>query len=178
MQSMGVLSLNHDITTSFGPSHTPIIIQSALDLLRHKSVRVDPYAHSQQIRMWDTLHGGFEPQPWHFNIIHSQLHPNLNKIHPRPAQAQQCKGGPVCSSTACQGAKTLCIYIIWMRNAVHKSTGVWILNHDITAKLLGFSQTPIFIKSTLNMLRHNSVRVDPYAHPQHVKVLKHFIYIW
>jgi len=25
--------------------------------------------------------------------------------------------------------------------------------------------------------RHNSVRVDPYAHPQHIKVLKHFVYI-
>jgi hypothetical protein len=23
-----------------------------------------------------------------------------------------------------------------------------------------------------------SVRVQPYTHPQHIKVLKHFVYIW
>ena len=53
-----------------------------------------------------------------------------------------------------------------------QSTGVWSLNHDITTSL-GLSPTPIFLK----LHRRNSVRVDPYAHSQHIKVLKHFVYI-
>ncbi len=57
-----------------------------------------------------------------------------------------------------------------------QSMGVWRLNHDITASL-GLSPTPIFLKSTPDLRRCNSVRVHPYAHPQHIKVLKHFVYI-
>ena len=57
------------------------------------------------------------------------------------------------------------------------SKWVWSLNHDITTSLrLGLS--PIFLKSTPDLHRCNSVRADPYAHPQHIKVLKHFVYIW
>ena len=43
---------------------------------------------------------------------------------------------------------------------------------------LGLSHTPIIQKSTTpDLHRHNSVRVDPYAHSQHIKVLKHSAYI-
>ncbi len=45
--------------------------------------------------------------------------PKFPKIHPCPAQAQQCKGGPLCLFTAYQGAKTLCIHMIWMWDEVH-----------------------------------------------------------
>ncbi len=55
-------------------------------------------------------------------------------------------------------------------------TGVWSLNHDITTSL-GLRPTPIFLKSTADLQRRNSVRVHPFAHPQHIKVLKHFLYI-
>ena len=37
--------------------------------------------------------------------------------------------------------------------------------------------TPIFLNSTPGLHRRNSVRVHPYAHPRHIKVLKHFVYI-
>ena len=37
--------------------------------------------------------------------------------------------------------------------------------------------TPIFQNSPPDLHRHNSVRADPYAHPQHINVLKHFVYI-
>ena len=57
-----------------------------------------------------------------------------------------------------------------------QSTGVWSLNHDI-ATSLGLRSTPIFRKSTPHLHRRNSVRVHPYAHSQHIKVLKHFVYI-
>ena len=58
-----------------------------------------------------------------------------------------------------------------------QSMGVWSLNHDITTSL-GLSHTPIIQKSTPDLHRRNSVvRVHQYAHSQHIKVLKHFIYI-
>ena len=56
-----------------------------------------------------------------------------------------------------------------------QSMGVWSLNHDITTSLR-LAPTPIFLKIHPNLHRCNSVRVDPYAHPQHIKVLKHFLY--
>jgi len=59
-----------------------------------------------------------------------------------------------------------------------QSMGVWSLNHDITTSLW-LGHTPVILNSTPDLHRHsNSVtRVDPYAHSQHIKVLKHFIYI-
>jgi hypothetical protein len=54
--------------------------------------------------------------------------------------------------------------------------GVCSVNHDTTTSL-GLSHVPIFLKSTLHPYGRNSVRVHPYAHPQHLKVLKHFLYI-
>jgi hypothetical protein len=57
-----------------------------------------------------------------------------------------------------------------------QSMGVWSLNHDITTSL-GLSPTPIFLESTPGLQRRNSVRVHPYAYSQHIKVLKHFVYI-
>jgi hypothetical protein len=59
------------------------------------------------------------------------------------------------------------------------SKWVWSLNHDITASLR-LCPTPIFQNSPPDLHRHNSVRVPPYAHPRHIKMLmlKHFVYIW
>jgi len=58
-----------------------------------------------------------------------------------------------------------------------QSMGVWSLDHDITSSL-GLGHTPVILKSTPDLHRRsNSVRVYPYAHSQHIKVLKHFIYI-
>ena len=56
------------------------------------------------------------------------------------------------------------------------SKQVWSLNHDITTSLR-LRPTPIFLKSSPNLHRHNSVRAHTYAHPQHIKVMKHFVYI-
>ncbi len=43
--------------------------------------------------------------------------PQLSKNSPPLAQVLQCKGAPICPSTAYQGAKILCIHMIWMWNA-------------------------------------------------------------
>jgi hypothetical protein len=50
------------------------------------------------------------------------------------------------------------------------------LNHDRTTSH-GLSSTPIIPKSTPNLQRGITVRVAPYAHTQHIKVPKHFVYI-
>ena len=48
--------------------------------------------------------------------------PNFPKNPPPPAQLKLCKGTPICpASTVYQGAKTLCIYIIWIWDAVCKA---------------------------------------------------------
>ncbi len=44
--------------------------------------------------------------------------PQLSKNAPTLTQIKQCKGAPICPSTAYQGAKILCIHIIWMWDAV------------------------------------------------------------
>ena len=38
----------------------------------------------------------------------------------QPAQAQQCKGGPICPFTAYQGAETLYKHMTWMWDALHE----------------------------------------------------------
>ena len=65
---------------------------------------------------------------------------------------------------------------IWYGSGM-QFTVVCSLNHDLTT-ILGLNHTPIFLKSNPTWHKSNSVRVDPYAHPQHIKVLKHFVYIW
>jgi hypothetical protein len=58
-----------------------------------------------------------------------------------------------------------------------KSAGLWSLNHDLTTSLR-LSHVPNLPKIHSHLHRCNSVRVHPCAHPQHIKVLKHFVYIW
>jgi hypothetical protein len=69
-----------------------------------------------------------------------------------------------------------CVYIC--HGCGKQSVWVFSLNHDITTSL-GLGLSSIFLKSTpAPALQRNSVRVHPYAHPQHIKVLKHFVNIW
>ena len=56
------------------------------------------------------------------------------------------------------------------------SKWVWSLNHDLITSLR-LNHLLISLKSNPTWHKSNSVRVDPYAHPQHIKVLKHFIYM-
>ena len=51
MQSTGVWSLTHDITTSLGLSPTQISNNPPLPMHRYNNARVDPHAHSQHINV-------------------------------------------------------------------------------------------------------------------------------
>ena len=50
------------------------------------------------------------------------------------------------------------------------------LNHDTTTSF-GFGHTAIFQNLAPTPHRYYSVRVNPYARSQHIKVLKHIVYI-
>ncbi len=104
--------------------------------------------------------------------------PQFFKIwHLHPSQELQCKGEPICPFTAYQGAKTktLCIHLIWIWDAV--SVTVFSLNHDNPTSF-EFAYTPIFqILAPSYLHMYYSVRVNPYAYPQHIKVLKHIVCI-
>jgi hypothetical protein len=66
------------------------------------------------------------------------------------------------------------VYIQY-RCGMHSLVGLS-FSHDITTSIwLRLTQYPQ--KSTPNLHRHYSVRVNPYAHPQHIIVVKHFVYI-
>ncbi len=58
-----------------------------------------------------------------------------------------------------------------------QSTRLWSLNHDLTTSL-GLSYVPNFSKIHPHLHMRNSVRVHPFAHPQYIKVIKHFVYTW
>jgi hypothetical protein len=120
MQSMGVGSLNHDLTTSYRLDHTPFFQKFTPTCTMYYVIRVCPYAHPQLLKVLK-----------HYAYI-------------------------------CHG---------WRM----QSLGVWSLNRDLTTSL-GLSHAPIFRKIHPHPYRRNSVRVHPYAHPQHLKVLKHFVY--
>jgi len=66
---------------------------------------------------------GFGASTMTLQLAQAQPYLNFLKIHPRPAQAYQCKGAPICPFTAYQGAKTLFIHMIWMWDAVHVGFG-------------------------------------------------------
>jgi hypothetical protein len=121
------------------------------------------------IWMWDAVCGGLEPQPWHYSIARAQPCPNFPKINPQ----LQGKGAPICPSTAYQGAKTLCIQMIWMWDTVNGGLQPQPWHHNI----IQTQPYSIFPKIHPHLHMYYGIRVHPYAHPQHLKVLKHFLYI-
>ena len=57
-----------------------------------------------------------------------------------------------------------------------QSMEVCSLNHDTTTSYR-LSHTPFFLKLPPPAHVLHGIRVHPYAHPQHLKVLNHFVYI-
>ncbi len=81
---------------------------------------------------------------------------------------------PYAHNTAYEDANTLFIHSIWIRDAV--SSGLqpqpW---HHTVIWAMPYPNFPKFGPHPLHS--YNSVIVHPYAHPQHMKVLKHFMFI-
>ena len=83
----------------------------------------------------------------------------------------------MCPSIAYQGAQTLFIHMIWRWDAVYAGLDPQPWHYNIIAQG-PLHSTPIFQKFTHTCTVVKSIRVHSFAHPQHIKVLKHFLYIW
>ena len=82
--------------------------------------------------MWDTVNRGWQPQPWHHNIIEAQPYPIFSKVTPTCTRITAIRMGvPICPSTALQGAKTLCIHPTWMWDAVNEGLQPQPWHHNI-----------------------------------------------
>ena len=91
--------------------------------------------------MWDVVCEASEPKTitlqHHLDFDMPPISPK-NTFH---AQAEHCKGAPICPSTTYQGAKTLYIYMIWMWDEVSMAfeASTMTLQHH-----LGSTMPPIF----------------------------------
>jgi len=153
-------------------------------LLRYNSVRVHPYAHPQHMKVLKHFlyieYGCGMQSVVAYSLNHDttmSFGPRLTTIFrnlPPPTQVYQCsKGASICPSTAYEGAQSLSIHPIWMWDAVSGGLQPQPCHHNF----IWDSPYPSFQKFGHHLHRYNSVRVHPYAHPQHMKVLKHFLYI-
>ncbi len=70
-------------------------------------------------------------------------------------------------------------YMVWMWDVVYKGLGASTITLQYITASHGLSPAPRFPNSTPDLHRHNNIQMGlQYAHPQHIKVLKHFLYIW
>ena len=131
--------------------------------------------------MWDAIYVGLEPQPWPYNITRARhyinflkIHPHLHKsnIHPPLHKRYSVR---VDSYPHPQHIKVLKHFVYIWYGCGMQSEAVCRLNHDTTTPFaLNHTQTS---KIQPHLHNYNSVRVYPNVHPQHIKVLNHFVYI-
>ncbi len=76
-----------------------------------------------------------------------------------------------------QHMKVLNLFIHIQYGCGMHSVVVYSLSHDIHNNVNWASPYPNFPKVSSHLQRYNSVMVHPYAHLQHMKLLKHFLYI-
>ncbi len=77
---------DNNITTSLRLSHAPFF-QKKHPQLHCKGEPIRSSTAYQDAKticiiwMWDTINGGWQPQPWHHNIIHAPPYSFYSKIH-------------------------------------------------------------------------------------------------
>ena len=98
-------------------------------------------------------------------------YPNFPKLGPHLHRYNSVR---VHSYVHPQHMKTLNHFLYIQYGCGIQSVAVYSLNHD-TIPSVGFHLTPIFQNMAPHMHRYNRVTVHPYAHPQHMKVLEHFV---
>ncbi len=131
MYSMGVLSLNHGITTSLRLRSTPISPKFHPKPVQAYQWKGEPRCsftayqgdkHFVYITYWCGMHsmGGLSLNHGIATSLRLRATPISPKFHPKPAQAYQCEGGLICSFTAYQGNKFL---YIQYRCGMHSTGG-------------------------------------------------------
>jgi hypothetical protein len=96
---------------------------------------------------------------------------NFPKIHLN-LHGYQHKGAPISPSTAYKGAETLYIYNMEVGCRVR-----WFTASTMTLQHHWCLTVPSIFQKSTTICTDISIRVHPYPYPQHIKVLKHFIYI-
>ncbi len=130
--------------------------------------------------MWDAFNGGWQPQPWHRNIIQVQAwpYPVFPKIYPHLHMYYVYKGVPICPSTASQCVKPLCIHPIWMWDAVNGGLQPQPWHRNIIQN----QPYPVFPKihpPPAHVSRHKGVPICPSTASQGAKTLCiHPIWMW
>ncbi len=149
-------------------------------LHRYNSVSVDPYAHPRHMKVlkhfvYFQYRCGMQSV-----VAYSLNHDTLMSfgLHLTPIfqnLAPICTGiSYTCApSTAYEGAQSLSIHPMWMWDAISGSLQPQPWHHNI----IWASPYPNFQNFAPHLHRVNHVRVHQYAHPQHMKVLEHFIHI-
>ncbi len=123
--------------------------------------------------MWYTVWSLFQPQLWHPNIIRVCPYPNFLKFSPYLQRYSSVRVHPYAHPQHIKVLK----YIVYIQYGCGiQSEASFSLNHDTTT-LFGFRHTAIFQNLAPTPHRYNSVRMSPYAHSQHIEVLKHIICI-
>jgi hypothetical protein len=122
--------------------------------------------------MWDAVRNGLQPQPSHHNIIWASPHPNFPKFAPH---LHRYNHEWVHSYAHPQHMKVFeHLYTFNMDVGCSKW---WFTASTMTPQHIWAPPYPNFSKFDPYLHRYNSVRVHPYAHPQHIMALKHFIYM-
>jgi len=105
----------------------------------------------------------------HFSFTLPQVSKNL------PAPAQAYNSVRVHPYAHPQHMKVLKHIVYFQYGYGMQSVVAYSLNHDTTTSFAGLHLTPIF-QNLAPTCTDKSVREHPYAHPQHMKVFKHFVY--
>jgi hypothetical protein len=119
----------------------------------------------------ESVRGGLQSQPSHHIVIWAPPYPNFPKCGPNLHRYNSVSVHPYAHP---QHMKVLEHFISNMDVGCSQR---WFTASTMTPQCNLGSALPQFSKMWPSPAQIYSVRVHPYAHPQHVKVLKHFIYI-
>ncbi len=125
--------------------------------------------------MWYAVSGGLKSQPWHHNNIWAPPYSNFPKFCFHLHRYNSVRVHQYAHPKHMKVLKH-CIYIQY--GCGMQSVEAYSLNH-VTTMSFGLPLIPISkpFASTNHQHRYTSVWLHQYAQPQHMKVLKHFIYI-
>jgi len=182
MQSAVVYSLNHDTTMSFGIHLTPIF-QNLAPACTCIIVWVHPYAHPQNMKVLNLfihIQYGCGMQSVVAYSLNHDTHNNVILASPYPifpkfsSHRQRYNSVMVHPYAHPQHMKLLNHFIYIHYGCEMQSAVAHSVNHDTTMSFrLNLTRISQNLSPTCTGI---SVRVHPYAHPQHMKVLKHYVY--
>ena len=169
----------------FGPQSPEYLNLVQLDGQQCSSAKVHPYAYPQHMNMFKCflnlkngcggkVSGVVQSQPCQQFIV-SPNHPHITLIWVNlmasSVTIQGCTHMPIHSIWTCSNT-----FYIYNTDVEIKWVELYSLNHANTSLFAPPSpQYPNLVQ--LDGQQCNSARVHPYAYPQHMNMLKHFLYI-